>query len=102
MEKFFLVKVHEAYRRVVAICDKELFGNKFEDGEKQLDLTGRFFQGKESDYNDLNQIVEQSLYEDATFYIVGKKSIEHAKKIKLINESGVKFINDIPFALILL
>ncbi len=102
MEKDFLVKVHKTYRWVVAICDKDIFGKKLEEGEHQLDLSGKFFDGDNVDVDGLNEIIEMCSYEDATFYIVGKKSVEHAKKIKIINEEGVKYIQEIPFALILL
>lgn len=40
--------------------------------------------------------------EDATFNITGKNSINVALKIGLINQEGIKEIQGIPFALVLL
>jgi hypothetical protein len=32
------LKVHQSYRDVVAICDSDLIGKKFEEGKRQLDI----------------------------------------------------------------
>ena len=37
------VNVIKSYRDVVAICDKELIGKKFEEGNFQLDVKENFF-----------------------------------------------------------
>lgn len=102
MEHEFLIKVHKSYRWVVAICDLELAGKVFEDGEKQLDLSGDFFAGEQVNLTQLNLDVERARDEDATFYIVGEHAITYAKGIGLIDDSGVGTINDVPYALVLL
>ena len=40
--------------------------------------------------------------EDATFNIVGEESIKIALKIGIINKNGIKEIQGVPFALVLL
>jgi hypothetical protein len=102
MEKEFLVKIHKIYRWVVAICDKELGGLKIEEGNKQLDLSGNFFKGEPKSADELKEIIRDSLSEDSTFNIIGKKSCQLCKEIGLIEETGIKTIDDIPYALILL
>ncbi len=102
MKKEILIKIHKSYRWVVAICDKDIYGQKLEEGIRELDLTTQFFQGEETDEQELTKMVKMCLYEDATFYVVGNKSIEYAKKIKLIENEGVTYIQGIPFALVLL
>ena len=97
-----LVKIHETYRKTIAICDDELFGKKLEEGEKQLNLTGKFFDGEPTDLEELEEIVRLGIVEDATFYIVGKESINFFKKHNLITEEGITTIEGIPIALILL
>lgn len=42
------------------------------------------------------------IHEDATFNIVGKKSIELALKHGIVLKEGIKEIHGIPFAMILL
>ena len=38
-----LIKIHRAYRDVVAICDSELIGKRFEEGKFQLEIKEDFF-----------------------------------------------------------
>jgi len=102
MGKEILVKVHKSYRWVVAICDKELLGRNLEDGERQLDLSTKFFDGEAVDSEELDEKVERGMGEDATFYIVGEKSIEFMLRKGLIERDGVKKIEGVPFALVLL
>ena len=43
-----IVKVHsDKNRLIVAVCDNEVFGKKFYEGELQLDLSSDFFKGEE-------------------------------------------------------
>ncbi len=97
-----LLKAHESYRLVIAICDKELFGKKFVEGERQLDLTGEFFNGQEFDEEGVSLEINNFLREDATFNIVGEKSVGVAKKLGIVTGDGVKEVDGIPFALVLL
>ena len=97
-----LVKIHKSYRWVVAICDSDLLGQRFEEGNKQLDMTGAFFKGEEEGGEELKEIIEDYQREDATFFIVGKESVEFCKGLGLIVEGGVKEIGGVPVGLVLL
>ena len=99
-----LVKIHNAYRQTVAICDSNLIGKKFEseDGLLQIDLTGGFFNGEEMSEEQVLEIIRDANTEDATFYIVGKRACELAKQIGLVKDSGIKKIQDVSVALVLL
>ncbi|MAG39758.1 hypothetical protein CMI41_02215 [Candidatus Pacearchaeota archaeon] len=102
MEKQFLVNIHKAYRWVIAICDKDLAGQKIEEGEKQLDLTGNFFKGEEKTEEELKEIIQDCIREDSTFNLVGEKSCKVAREINLVEKEGILKIKDIPYALVLL
>jgi hypothetical protein len=97
-----LVNIIKSYRDVVAICDKELLGKKFEEGNYQLDVKENFFSGKECSEKEVIEIIKKMLEEDATFNIIGKESIELALKTDIIEKEGIKEIQGIPFALVLL
>jgi len=97
-----LVKIHETYRKTIAICDEELLGKELEEGVKYLDLRGKFFDGESKDEEELEEIVRIGVAEDVTFYIVGEKSVEFFLKHRLINGRGISKIGGIPIALILL
>lgn len=96
------VKIHSSYRQVVAICDSDLLGKKFEERKKQLDLTGGFFKGEEKNKQEVIDIIEDSRREDATFNIVGKESCDIAVKCGVISGKGTISVAGIPIALVLL
>ena len=97
-----LIKVHSSYRNTIAICDPDLLGKKFEEGNKYLDLTTTFFKGEEKSDKEALEIIEKGVYEDYTFNIVGKESIAIALKAGIIQPEGVSTIQGVPVALVLL
>ncbi len=96
------IKIHNSYRNVVAICDSSILGKKFEQGKKQLHIKKGFFGGDEINEKKLIKKIKTLDKEDATFNIAGENSIQAAIKAKIINKKGVKKIQNIPFALVLL
>jgi len=106
------VNVIKSYRDVVAVCDSELLGKRFEElsdsGKgivRQLDVKESFYKGKEGkkvSKEELLDIIKSFNEEDATFNIVGEKSIQAALEAGTISEKEVGKIQDIPFALVLL
>ncbi|MEM4331016.1 MAG: DUF424 family protein [Candidatus Pacearchaeota archaeon] len=97
-----LIRIHKARRIVVALCDKELIGKRFEEGKKELDLRSNFFKGEEKSYEEIKEILLYYKKEDASFNIVGKKSCSLALEIGLINEEMIGKISEIPYSLVLL
>ena len=97
-----LFKIHDSYRWVVAVCDKDVYGRKLEEGLRALDLTGPFFKGEEMEFDKAKEEIIRCLGEDATFNFVGSKSVKIAKELGLVIDEGVVSIEGIPFALVLL
>jgi len=97
-----LIKIHKTYREVIAVCDDNLVGKKFEEGNKVLDVRESFFKGKEIQEKELVELMTDFAKADATFNIVGKQSVETALKAGIISQDGVKKIKGIPYALVLL
>lgn len=87
---------------MVAFCDSELIGKKFEEGKKQIELRENFFQEKKVSYEEAINEMKRQAKEDATFNIVGEKSIKAALEIGLITQESVGYINNLPFTLILM
>lgn len=98
----FLIKIHKSYRPVVAICDSELIGKKFEEGIKQLDIPERFYKGDEFEEEAAIQLLQEQNREDATFNIVGKNSVDLAIKAGIIPKESALEIQKISYALKLL
>lgn len=120
-EKNILLKVHESYRWVVAVCDKDVFGRKLVEsaacgipsregtdvpsslGSKRvLDVSGVFFEGKEMSDEEVAAEIVRCNREDATFNFVGKESVSIAKQLGIVKDEGVVEIDGVPFALVLL
>lgn len=95
------LNVIKSYRDVVAICDKELLGKRFEEGKFQLNIKENFYKGKETDTESVVEIMKKMSAEDATFNIVGEKSTNAALKAGIISKEEVRKIKGVPFALIL-
>lgn len=99
------VNIIESYRDVIAICDKELIGKRFEEGKKQLDVKESFYKGEKGkilEEDEIKEIIQHWLKEDATFNIVGEKAVKLALNEKIIDEEGIGRVKNIPYAMILL
>ena len=95
------VNIIKAYRDVVAVCDSELLGKKFEEGKFQLDIKENFYKGKETDEAEIFEIIENLSKKDATFNLVGQKSIALGLRAGIIAQEEVGEIKGVPFALAL-
>mgnify|MGYP001604444874 FL=1 len=95
------IKIHKSYRNVVAICDSELMGKRFEEGKFQLDVKENFYKGDKVSEDEAIEKMQFMLREDATFNIVGQKSVNTAIKAEIISEDSIREIAGIPFAMIL-
>jgi len=99
-----LIKIHTAYRSIVAVCDTELIGRKLEDKDRglQMDLTGQFFQGDKKTPEEAREIIIDMRKEDASFNFVGFESCNLAQELGLISKEGLLYISGVPIALVLL
>jgi len=97
-----LIKIHESYRTIVALCDSDLIGKTFSEGIRQIELTPNFFQGIEKNKVEILEILRDMEKEDATFNIVGKESIECAIETGIISKDGIIEIDGVPVALVLM
>ena len=91
-----IVKVHKTPdgRKVVAICDNELVGKKFEEGKFQLDLSSSFYKGEEMDEEKARVLIKGSYI----LNIVGEKSIDFAMKLGIVKKESIIKIKNIPHA----
>jgi hypothetical protein len=97
-----IINVINSYRYVVSICDKELLGKVFESEKFQLDVKESFYKGEEIEEEKAIHLIRKMSMEDATFNIVGEKSVNVALKAGIIAKEGIKKIQGVPFALVLL
>lgn len=97
-----LVKIHSSYRDVVAVCDSDLIGKRFEQDKFQLEIKENFYKGDEKNKEEMKKLFQEFQEKDAVFNIVGKKAVALAVEVGLLDKNGVKEINGVPFAMSLL
>ena len=95
------LKIHKSYRNVIAICDADLVGKKFEEGKRQLDVRENFYKDIKVTKEEAIKILQKQANTDSTYNIVGKKSIQAAIEAGLTTKDSIGKINNIPFTLIL-
>ena len=95
------LKIHQSYRNVVAVCDSELIGKKFEEGDFQIEAKESFFKGEDVPESQAIFIMRKMSTEDATFNIIGEESVNASIKAGIISEKNINEIRGIPFALVL-
>ena len=98
------IKIHNAYRNIVALADAELIGKKFVDEKSnlQIDVKESFYDGEEIDENKAIKLMKDANSDDASFNVVGKRAIECALKAGIVDKKGIIKIKGVPHALGLL
>lgn len=96
-----LVKIHKTYRDIVAVCDSELLGKTFEEKGFQLYVKENFFNGEEVSEDKLVRLMQKMAAEDATFNIVGARAVKSGLRAGIISKEGIKKIQGVPFAMVL-
>lgn len=97
------IKIHEAYRRIVAVCDSDLIGKKFEEENLQLDVNEKFYKGDLfEDEEEIIEILKEEKTEDSCFNFIGKQACRLAIEAGIIEEEGIIEISGIKHALSLL
>jgi hypothetical protein len=96
------IKIHSAYRIIVALADSDLIGKTFEEGIRRLEVRPNFFEGEKKEKKEIMKILKDMQREDATFNIIGEESCQCALEAKIIKEEGIIRIQNVPVALVLL
>ena len=86
--------IHSDGRVVIAVCDKELIGKKFSEGDKQLDFTSDFYKGKEMS----PLLIGDMLRNADSANLAGHKSTQLGLEEGIIEKDQIITIDGIPFA----
>ena len=98
MNTFIITQHNSEGRLILAVCDGDIHGKKFEEKETFLDLGARFYKGEEKDAT----AVEKLMLRSYTIHAVGKNSVAIAIKIGLPAKSDVKTVSGVPHLQILM
>ena len=89
------IKIHYGQLgEVVAICDKELIGKRFEEGILQLEVHKEFYKGERKN----RKYVKKIMMEASNLSLVGEKTIKLALEDGIIDEKNVIRIQGVPHA----
>ena len=97
-----LIKIHQVYREIIAVCDSELVGKKLENDKMQLEVSKEFYGGEEMSENRILKLLKEKVQEDASFNFVGNDSIEIGIKAGIIDKERIIKIKNVPHAMALL
>jgi len=90
-----IVKIHKREdRTVIAVCDSDLLGRKFSEGDRQLDLTSDFYKGEERDEKDVGDLIRNA----DIVNLVGKNAVKIGLQEEVITQDHVITIAGIPHA----
>lgn len=89
----FLLKIHETIKgSVVAVCDRDLRGSRFSEGERVLEVGEDFFGGNEADVDE----IVSALNGCVTANIVGEEIISSLVERNFIDEENISEIDGVP------
>jgi hypothetical protein len=90
-----IVKIHKREdRTVLAVCDTELVGQKYVDGDRQLDLTSDFYKGEERSDQEVGDLIRNA----DIVNLVGKNAVKLGLQEEVITQDHVVVIAGIPHA----
>jgi hypothetical protein len=89
-----IVKTHETKNGViVAVVDQNLLGQKFEEGDLQLDLSSIYYKGELKTPDEVGDLIRNAYGVN----IVGEHAIKLAIEEGIVDENMIKKISGIPY-----
>ncbi|MBI2671142.1 DUF424 family protein [Candidatus Woesearchaeota archaeon] len=86
-------KIHKSgNKEILAVCDEDIIGRVFEEGDLQLKVSEYFFYGEKKSEKEVLKLIEE--FENVN--LVGKKTIKLALDNNIISKENVITIRGIP------
>lgn len=90
-----IVKVHKRQEKtIVAVCDNDLLGKKFEENDLQLDLTSDFYKGEKIDEKEAGDLIRNA----DIVNLVGEQSVKLGIEEGIVDKDRILKIAGIPHA----
>ena len=91
-----VVKVHSKDgKTLVAVCDKDLLGSVFEEGDHILDLSGDFYDGDEMSEEEAGDLIRNA----DIVNLVGVNAVKVGVDDDIIDEDAVQTVEGVPYAI---
>lgn len=90
-----LLRVHRGKKGIVlAICDAELLGKRFEEEDKVLDVAEKFYGGRPAEIEEIKTKFEKA----SSANVVGNTAVGALVSAGIIDADGVKAVSGIKYA----
>jgi hypothetical protein len=91
-----IVKIHKTQdgKKIVAVCDEDLIGKKFKEGNIRLDLSSDFYNGEKKSEEETKKIFDDAYVVN----IVGEKAVNLGKKAGIVLEDNIIYVKKVPHA----
>ena len=93
-----IIKKHARQGKLVlAICDSDILGKSFSEGDAVLDLKSEFYKGEKMPEENILKLVRVCYMINA----IGKKSTGFLIEKEIISKEDIKEIGGVPYTLVL-
>ncbi|MBI2143535.1 DUF424 family protein [Candidatus Woesearchaeota archaeon] len=97
-ETFAVAQHNSQGRLILAVCDRDVYGKKFEEGDAVLDLGSKFYAGEEKGAD----AVEKLMLHAYMIHAAGKNSVGIAIRLGLAAAENVKKVNGVQHVQVLM
>ena len=96
--RVYLNRIRHQDEYIIAICDEEILGKRFEEGEMQIHVTENFYKGELVSLEEGLRALKRATIAN----IVGERIVAGALKAKIIHKHGIIRIQNIPHSQLVL
>lgn len=93
-KEMYLKSYQQGRETLIAVCDCDILGQKFAEGQLRIDVSPDFFGGEKASCSE----VEAALAKATMANFVGCKTVEHAISLGYVERDCVLSINGVPYA----
>ena len=91
-----IVKTHiKEGKTLVVVCDKNILGSVFEEGENILDLSSDFYDGEEMNEEETGDLITNA----DMVNLVGSNAVKLGIEEDFVDEENVKTVEGVPYAI---
>ena len=83
---------------ILVVTDKEIVGKTFEEGNKQLDLSKKFYSGDNRSVEEVKAIIKEAYI----LHLTGEKAVALGVELELVDSEKIIWISNVPHAEVLM
>ena len=95
--KFIVNEKQTSQGIILVVTDSNIIGKKFEEGNKQLDLSKKFYSGDERDAEAVKAIIPEAYI----LHLTGERAVALGTELDLVDPQRIIWISNVPHAEVL-